>query len=68
MRRRLEALPLLKDKFKRNICEVFTPAESNEIAALFEDDERLQRLSVSDFMRLWVPRRATRNGSGVAPA
>jgi 2-methylcitrate dehydratase len=62
--RRLEALPLLKDKFKRNLHEVFTPAKSNEIAALFEDDERLQRHAVSDFMHLWVPRQATRNGSG----
>ncbi|MGH6831084.1 MAG: hypothetical protein ACREDG_08015, partial [Methylocella sp.] len=57
-RRRLEALPLLKDKFKRNIHEILAPAKSNEIVALFEDDERLQRLAVSDFMQLWVPPRA----------
>ncbi len=61
-RRRLEALPLLKDKFKRNIDEVFTPAESNEIVGVFEDDERLQRLSVSDFMQLWVSSRASGSG------
>ncbi|MGH8473319.1 MAG: MmgE/PrpD family protein, partial [Gammaproteobacteria bacterium] len=61
-RRRLEALPLLKDKFKRNIDEVFTAAKSNEIARLFEDDEGLQRHAVSDFMRLWVPRRASGSG------
>ena len=52
--RRLEARPLLEDKFKRNLHEVFTPAKSNEIVAIFEDDESLQRLSVSDFMHLWV--------------
>lgn len=61
-RRRLEARPLLEDKFKRNLYEVFTPAKSNEIVALFEDDEGLQRLSVSDFMHLWVPRRASGSG------
>ena len=53
-----EQLPLLKDKFKRNIQEVVAPAKSNEILGLFEDDERLQRLSVSDFMQMWVPLRA----------
>ncbi|MGH8509750.1 MAG: bifunctional 2-methylcitrate dehydratase/aconitate hydratase [Gammaproteobacteria bacterium] len=57
-RRRLEALPLLKDKFKRNLHEMLAPAEGEEIVALFEDDDCLQRLSVSDFMQLWVPRRA----------
>ena len=61
-RRRLEARPLLEDKFKRNLHEVFTPAKSNEIVAIFEDDESLQRLSVSDFMHLWVPRRASGSG------
>lgn len=61
-RRRLEALPLLKGKFKRNLQEVFTPAKSDEIAALFEDDEGLQRLSVSDFMHLWVSSRASGSG------
>ncbi|MGH6830269.1 MAG: 2-methylcitrate dehydratase, partial [Methylocella sp.] len=57
-RRRLEAMPLLREKFKRNIHEILTPAKSNEIIGLFEDDDRLQRLSVNDFMQLWIPRQA----------
>lgn len=51
-RRREEGIPLLEEKFRRNLRTCFTHARSERVWALCNDQQRLEAAPVSDFMAL----------------
>ena len=51
-RRRDEGMPLLIDKFRRNLARVFTDAHQKKIDVLFTDYERFQKTPVTEVMGL----------------
>lgn len=53
-RRRDEGLPILMEKFTRNLATQFNPQRVQEILTACEDQERLEHMAVDDFMELWV--------------
>ncbi len=52
-RRREEGLPVLLQKFKRNLNTRFTPEKTEEILNKMNDTNRLSAMSVVDFMSMW---------------
>ncbi|MDG2420929.1 MAG: bifunctional 2-methylcitrate dehydratase/aconitate hydratase [Gammaproteobacteria bacterium] len=54
-RRRKEGIPLLENKFKKNLTTVFSQNRSREIFELCKDQQRLEKTAVNDFMDLLVP-------------
>ncbi|HEX7079991.1 MAG TPA: bifunctional 2-methylcitrate dehydratase/aconitate hydratase [Gammaproteobacteria bacterium] len=62
-RRRAEGIPLLLEKFARNIRTCFDAASAERIEAAFADRERLEAMPVEAFMGLWAPQRLS-NGGG----
>lgn len=51
-RRREEGIPLLEEKFRRNLRSCFTPARSERLWGLCSNQQALEAFSVSDFMAL----------------
>jgi 2-methylcitrate dehydratase len=54
-RRRDEGIPQLVAKFEESLATRFSVVQCERIAAACADQERLEALSVPDFMSLWVP-------------
>ena len=52
--RRSEGIPILISKFERNLNTQFSNQHASEIMSLFEDDERLFNLPVSEFVDFFV--------------
>ena len=53
-RRRDEGLPLLKEKFERNIATRLSQVQCERIVGLCEDQARLESTPVDEFLDLWV--------------
>ncbi|HEY8519371.1 MAG TPA: bifunctional 2-methylcitrate dehydratase/aconitate hydratase [Gammaproteobacteria bacterium] len=53
-RRRAEGIPLLVEKFRRNVRTRFDEARAQRIESAFEDQARLEALPVDELMDLWV--------------
>jgi 2-methylcitrate dehydratase len=53
-RRRAEGIPLLREKFERNIATRLAPPRRERIRRICEDQVRLETTRVDDFMDLWV--------------
>ncbi|MBN1239854.1 MAG: bifunctional 2-methylcitrate dehydratase/aconitate hydratase [Gammaproteobacteria bacterium] len=53
-RRRDEAVPLLREKFERNVRTRFDAGRAADLAALFEDQAALERMPVEEFMAVWA--------------
>ena len=52
--RRSEGIPILINKFERNLNTQFSNQHASEIMSLFEDEERLFNLPVSEFVDFFV--------------
>jgi len=52
-RRRKEGLPVLIQKFERNLLTVFPKARASKLMALCQDEKALWALPVNEFMDLW---------------
>ena len=52
--RRSEGIPILINKFERNLNTQFSNQHASEIMSLFEDDERLFNIPVSEFVDFFV--------------
>jgi 2-methylcitrate dehydratase len=53
-RRRAEGMPLLVEKFKRNLARRFPPEQQETILELCMDADRLERTPVNEFVDLFV--------------
>ena len=53
-RRRDEGLPLLVEKFERNLATRFDSAQAERISTACSSQARLERMGVGQFMDLWV--------------
>jgi len=53
-RRRTEGIPVLLEKFTRNLATHFEPDQRQRIAERCTDREQLEQLPVNKFMGLWV--------------
>ena len=53
-RRRAEGIPVLIEKFRRNLATRFDAARARQIEAACSDQEKLEALPVDEFMALWV--------------
>jgi 2-methylcitrate dehydratase len=53
-RRREEGIPLLLEKFKRNIATILSPRQQKQILDLSDDQTRLEETPVNEFMEKWV--------------
>jgi 2-methylcitrate dehydratase len=54
-RRRAEAIPLLHEKFARNLRRIFSPAQSAAIEEVSRSAADLDAMSVCDYVNLYVP-------------
>ncbi|MCS7044781.1 MAG: bifunctional 2-methylcitrate dehydratase/aconitate hydratase [Gemmataceae bacterium] len=54
-RRRVEGLPLLREKFRANAARSFSRQRAAELEALCLDRSRLEALPVSTFLDAWLP-------------
>ncbi len=52
-KRREEGIPLLLEKFKKNLCSYFSEEQAEKIEQACLDKERLLALPVREFMDLW---------------
>jgi len=52
--RRAEGIPLLEDKFKHNLARRFPAKQQQEILTVSLDQQRLEAMSVTDYMALYV--------------
>ncbi len=57
VRRRAEGLPLLIQKFEKNLAELFSKADIAARKDLFLNQEKLHAMPVNEFMELFIPRR-----------
>jgi 2-methylcitrate dehydratase len=53
-RRRTEGMPLLVEKFKRNLARRFESGQQQQILAASLDRDHLERMTVSDYVDLYV--------------
>ncbi len=54
-RRREEGLPLLVEKFKRNLRRCFPPARGEQILAVSLDPKRLDAMPVNEYVGMYIP-------------
>jgi 2-methylcitrate dehydratase len=54
-RRRAEAIPLLREKFARNLRRIFSPAQCAAIEEVSRSVPELDAMLVSDYVNLYVP-------------
>jgi 2-methylcitrate dehydratase len=52
-RRRAEGIPVLIEKFRRNLATRFDAARAKQIEAACRDQDKLEALPVDEFMTLW---------------
>ena len=52
-RRRVEGMPVLREKFERNLRSHFSPDQVNSILTACSDQIELEAMRVDDFMNLW---------------
>ena len=52
--RREEGIPLLIEKFRRNLATRFDERQRNLVEAAFQDETQLERMPVDEFVELWV--------------
>jgi len=52
-RRRAEGMPVLREKFERNLRSHFSPDQVNSILRACNDQTELEAMRVDDFMNLW---------------
>jgi 2-methylcitrate dehydratase len=55
-RRREEGIPLLKEKYQRNLARIFNPGQQKKIEELTLDYEKLSTARVDEVMDLFVKR------------
>jgi 2-methylcitrate dehydratase len=55
-RRRAEGIPVLIEKFRRNLATRFDAARAKQIEGACSDQAKLEALPVDEFMALWVVR------------
>jgi 2-methylcitrate dehydratase len=53
-RRRTEGIPLLVEKFKRNLARRFPPKQQDEILKMCSDQKELEQMPVNEFMDRFV--------------
>ena len=53
-RRRAEGIPVLREKFERNLRSFYSDNQANTILAACSDLPGLENMSVSSFMDLWI--------------
>jgi 2-methylcitrate dehydratase len=53
--RRAEGLPLLVEKFRNNLRRRFTGQQQERVLAVSLDQQRLEAMSVNDYMDLYIP-------------
>ncbi len=53
-RRRAEGVPLLAEKFTRNLSTRFSAEKTAQIVDVFSDAERFEAMPVNEFVDLWV--------------
>ncbi|GGB45715.1 2-methylcitrate dehydratase [Oceanisphaera marina] len=53
-RRRAEGIPVLEQKFIRNLQTRFPPAQCQRILSICQDPQQFATLAVNDFMALWM--------------
>jgi 2-methylcitrate dehydratase len=53
-RRRAEGIPVLLEKFRRNLATRFDEARARRIEAACSDQQKLEVLPIDEFMALWV--------------
>ncbi len=53
-RRRNEAIPLLKNKFEKNMSTFFSSDKIEKFISLFADLNQLEKMPVKDFMQLFI--------------
>ena len=53
-RRRVEARPLLIEKFKRNVSNHYSPQHTDQLVSLFETPNNLDTMPVADFVESWL--------------
>ncbi|CAO1663206.1 MULTISPECIES: 2-methylcitrate dehydratase [Salinicola] len=53
-RRREEGIPLLKEKFRRNLATRFPAQRGERILALYEDAAQLEAMPVNTFLEHWI--------------
>jgi 2-methylcitrate dehydratase len=53
-KRRSEGIPLLQEKFNRNLKQHFADEQIHEINAIFNDHQHLESMPVNQFIDLWV--------------
>jgi 2-methylcitrate dehydratase len=54
-RRRDEGIPLLLEKFRRNLASAFDEAQARRIEAACADQAALEATAVDTFVDLWIP-------------
>jgi len=54
-RRRDEGMPLLIEKFKRNLARRFAPAQQQRILDVVLDPARLDSMPVNEYVDLYIP-------------
>ena len=54
-RRRAEAIPLLEEKFARNLRRIFSPAQCASIEEVSQSAPELDAMRVCDYVNLYVP-------------
>lgn len=53
-RRRKEGFLQVIDKFRKNVTTLFSVEKTDQLCDLFADENKLDNMSISDFMQLWV--------------
>lgn len=55
-RRRKDGIPLLIEKYQKNLARIFSPEQQRMIEAATLDRAALEKMPVPDFMELFIPR------------
>jgi 2-methylcitrate dehydratase len=53
--RRAEGLPLLVEKFRNNLRRRFTEQQQERVLAVSLDQQRLEAMSVNEYVDLYIP-------------
>lgn len=53
-RRRNEGVPLLEEKFHRNLRTCFSSKKADDLFSLYKNTAKLEQMPVHEFMRMWV--------------
>lgn len=53
-KRREEGIPVLVEKFKKAVADIFDAGQAKQIEAACDDQDKLESMKVTEFMALWV--------------